>query len=133
MFTQLMERKSVYAVQKLYELEQPIKGYNQVIVSCKPNGANGLKGSFFIWGTKDGNSIENELDWDTADCDFIHDKVLTDRINRGRGVNTPKTKFRCKTEKLTINTVEVRSEQLMCSHCGRPFKEHNKDSGKCPV
>lgn len=87
MFTQIMQRKSGYAVQKLYELETPIEGYNQVIVSCKPNGANGLKGSFFIWGTKDGDNHEKELDWDTEDCDFEHDKVLIDRVNRGRGVN----------------------------------------------
>ena len=56
-----MQRKSGYTVQKLYELETPIKGYNQVIVSCKPNGADGLRGSFFIWGTKDGDIPEKEL------------------------------------------------------------------------
>jgi hypothetical protein len=25
-----------------------------------------------------------------------------------------------------------RSEQLPCSHCGRPLKEHSKDSKLCP-
>lgn len=28
--------------------------------------------------------------------------------------------------------VMVRSEQLPCSHCGRPLKEHSKDSKLCP-
>ena len=87
MFLQIMQRKSGYTVQKLYELETTIKGYNQVIVSCKPNGADGLIGSFFIWGTKDGDIPEKELDWDNGDCDFEHDKVLTDRINRGHRIN----------------------------------------------
>ena len=28
--------------------------------------------------------------------------------------------------------VMVRSEQLPCSHCGRPLKEHSKNSKLCP-
>lgn len=28
--------------------------------------------------------------------------------------------------------VMVRSEQLPCSNCGRPLKEHRKDSKLCP-
>lgn len=28
--------------------------------------------------------------------------------------------------------VMVRSEQLPCSHCGRPLKEHSKASKLCP-
>jgi hypothetical protein len=28
--------------------------------------------------------------------------------------------------------VMMRSEQLPCSHCGRPLKEHSKDSKLCP-
>jgi len=87
MFKQLMQRNSGYTIQKLYELETPIDGYNQVIVFCKPNGVNGLKGSFFIWGTKDGFIPERELDWDTGVCDFNHDYVLLSRINRGCATN----------------------------------------------
>jgi DNA repair ATPase RecN len=34
--------------------------------------------------------------------------------------------------KLHQPTVMVRSEQLPCSHCGRPLKEHSKDSKLCP-
>ena len=33
---------------------------------------------------------------------------------------------------LDIPAVMVRSEQLPCSHCGRPLKEHSKDSKLCP-
>lgn len=33
---------------------------------------------------------------------------------------------------LRIHDVMVRSEQLPCSHCGRPLKEHSKDSKLCP-
>jgi hypothetical protein len=32
----------------------------------------------------------------------------------------------------SIPAVMVRSEQLPCSHCGRPLKEHSKDSKLCP-
>lgn len=87
MFTELMERKSNYAVQKLFELEKPIEGYDKVIVSCKLNGANGLRGSFFIWGTKDGDNPEKELDWDTDYCNYKHDEVLINRIKRGKPLN----------------------------------------------
>jgi hypothetical protein len=33
---------------------------------------------------------------------------------------------------LRIHDVVVQSEQLPCSHCGRPLKEHSKDSKLCP-
>lgn len=35
-------------------------------------------------------------------------------------------------ESLCQPTVMVQSEQLPCSHCGRPLKEHSKDSKLCP-
>jgi len=35
-------------------------------------------------------------------------------------------------QQLTIPAVMVRSEQLPCSHCGLPLKEHSKDSKLCP-
>lgn len=35
-------------------------------------------------------------------------------------------------EALRQPLVMVRSEQLPCSHCGRPLKEHSKDSKLCP-
>jgi len=35
-------------------------------------------------------------------------------------------------EALRQPPVMVRSEQLPCSHCGRPLKEHSKDSKLCP-
>lgn len=82
MYTELMKRQSGSALQKLYELEKPIKGYDMVIVSCKNDGDDGLKGSFFIWGTNDGDKIEKELDWDTDSCDFKHDQVLMNLIGK---------------------------------------------------
>jgi len=82
MYTELITRQSNSAIQKLYELQSPINGYEMVIVSCKPNGADGLKGSFFIWGTNDGDTIERELAWDTEDCDFNHEQVLMDLIGK---------------------------------------------------
>lgn len=35
-------------------------------------------------------------------------------------------------EQLRQPPVMVRSEQLPCFHCGRPLKEHSKDSKLCP-
>lgn len=34
--------------------------------------------------------------------------------------------------KFRLGAVMVRSEQLPCAHCGRPLKEHSKDSKLCP-
>lgn len=87
MYKELTQKKSNYAIQKVFELDRQIDGYDKVIVSCKPNGANGLKGSFFIWGTKDGENPEKELDWDTEDCNFNHETVLENRIKRGKKTN----------------------------------------------
>ena len=88
MFTELMQRRSNFATQKLFELGTPIEGFAQVIVSCKPNGANGLYGSFFIHATLDGINPHKELDWDTDDCDYVHENVLRERIIRGRSLNS---------------------------------------------
>ena len=35
-------------------------------------------------------------------------------------------------KKFRLGAVMVRSEQLPCSNCGRPMKEHSKDSKLCP-
>lgn len=35
-------------------------------------------------------------------------------------------------KKFRLGAVMVQSEQLPCSHCGRPLKEHSKDSKLCP-
>ena len=77
-----MERKSGSALQKLYKLQKPIKGYEMVIVSCKPNGADGLRGSYFIWGSRNEFITGKELDWDTEDCNFNHEQVLMNLIRK---------------------------------------------------
>lgn len=35
-------------------------------------------------------------------------------------------------KQLALYNVVRRSEQLPCYHCGRPLKEHSKDSKLCP-
>jgi protein-arginine kinase activator protein McsA len=35
-------------------------------------------------------------------------------------------------EALRQPLIMVRSEQLPCSHCGRPLKEHSQESKLCP-
>lgn len=40
--------------------------------------------------------------------------------------------LKVESDKLSQHDVMVRSEQLPCSHCGRPLKEHSKDSKLCP-
>jgi len=35
-------------------------------------------------------------------------------------------------KKFRLGAVMVRSEQLPCSHCGRPLKEHSQESKLCP-
>jgi hypothetical protein len=40
--------------------------------------------------------------------------------------------YESEVKKFRLGAVMVRSEQLPCSHCGRPLKEHSKDSKLCP-
>lgn len=83
-YTELMSRKSGYATQKLFELDNPIKGFNMIIISCKPNGANGLKGSYFIFGSRNGDELTKELDWDMDNCDFDHNTALNNFLSKQR-------------------------------------------------
>jgi hypothetical protein len=76
-----MKRNTGKVEQQLFELEKPIKGYSQVIVSVKPNGVDGLSASYFIWGTKNGLEIEKELAWDCGEDGYDHTTVLTELVN----------------------------------------------------
>jgi hypothetical protein len=76
-----MRRNTGKAEQQLFEIEKPIKGYNQVIVSVKPDGVDGLSASYFIWGTKNGFESEKELAWDCGEAEYNHEAVLTELVN----------------------------------------------------
>ena len=80
LFIQLMSRETYNATQQLFELITPIEGFNQVIVSVKADGVDGLSGSYFIFGTTDGCTLEKELAWDCFINEFNHDKILANYI-----------------------------------------------------
>jgi hypothetical protein len=58
--------------------------------------------------------------------------IFDSGANELRVFNMVKSFIEKRYQALHIAPVMVRSEQLPCSHCGLPLKEHSKDSKLCP-